>query len=71
VKRFALAAALALFSLVAFASVAVADDGTPMSCEGIASGAQFGQHVAMHARLMGGFDGTMNPGTHMGYSTLR
>lgn len=34
-----------------------------------ATGVEYGQHHASHAREMGGFTGTMNPGVkHQGYS---
>ena len=52
-------------------SIAAANDGSSDNCPAIGSGAEFGQHVSMHARTMGGFNGTMNPGMHQGYSTLR
>lgn len=70
-KRLALVISLSLAMLGGLGSVAIADDGTAGGCPAISSGADFGQHVSMHARTMGGFDGTMNPGMHQGYSTLR
>ena len=61
VKRWAiaglLAGGLAVIPLAASAQ-------TPSST----SGAEYGQHVAQCAQLMGGFSGTMNPGMHQGFA---
>lgn len=32
------------------------------------TGREYGQHMAECAQLMGGFNGTMNPGMHQGFS---
>ncbi len=55
---FVLAVVLAL-ALAAPAFAATGADG---------AGRTFGQHHAEHARNMGGFSGTMNPGMHKGFS---
>lgn len=56
----ALASAVVLSLAIAAPALAIETQGT---------GRDFGQHHAQHAREMGGFTGTMNPGVmHRGFA---
>ena len=56
--------------LIALAAVVVLALAAPAFATGAdGAGRDFGQHHAAHAREMGGFTGTMNPGVmHQGFS---
>lgn len=57
-------AAAGLFAAsLAFVPLAASAQSAPS-----ATGRNYGQHVAHCAQLMGGFNGTMNPGMHQGFS---
>jgi hypothetical protein len=58
---------IAVFVLAVALSLAVASPAFATGADG--AGRDFGQHHAAHAREMGGFTGTMNPGAmHKGFS---
>ncbi|MDZ4063200.1 MAG: hypothetical protein U1E22_00870 [Coriobacteriia bacterium] len=58
---------LAVFAMTALLALAVAAPAFAATGAG-GAGRDFGIHHATHARDMGGFSGTMNPGMHQGFS---